>query len=203
MAEFSRAVLDSLRQPLETGKVTVARANAHLDYPADVQLIAAMNPCRCGHLGDAALACHKAPRCAQDYQSKISGPLMDRMDIHSEVAAVSARDLALPPAAEDSRLVAARVAEARARQQHRFERLEAGVTTNARADGRILEDIARPDEAGSALLEEAAERFRLTARGYHRVLRVARTLADLAGVERVTRSHIAEALTYRRVGMGR
>jgi magnesium chelatase family protein len=203
LAEFSRAVLDSLRQPLETGMVTVARANAHLDYPADVQLVAAMNPCRCGHLGDAALACHKAPRCAQDYQSRISGPLMDRMDIHIDVPAVSARDLTLPPPAEDSRVVAARVAAARARQQRRFEKLgESRVTTNARADGRILEEIARPDDAGATLLEEAAERFRLTARGYHRVLRVARTLADLAGAERVTRSHIAEALAYRRMAVG-
>ena len=203
MPEFSRAVLDSLRQPLETGMVTVARANAHLDYPADVQLIAAMNPCRCGHLGDAALACHKAPRCAQDYQSRISGPLMDRMDIHIDVAAVSARDLTLPPPAEDSATVAARVAEARDRQQRRFEALgEERITTNARADGRLLETVATPDDAGARLLEDAADRFHLTARGYHRVLRVARTLADLEGVERVMRSHIAEALGYRRVSVG-
>jgi len=203
LAEFSRAVLDSLRQPLETGMVTVARANAHLDYPADVQLIAAMNPCRCGHLGDAALACHKAPRCAQDYQSRISGPLMDRMDIHIDVAAVSARDLTLPPPAEDSATVAARVAEARDRQQRRFEALgEERITTNARADGRLLETVATPDDAGARLLEDAADRFHLTARGYHRVLRVARTLADLEGVERVMRSHIAEALGYRRVSVG-
>ena len=183
--------------------VTVARANAHLDYPADVQLIAAMNPCRCGHLGDAALACHKAPRCAQDYQSRISGPLMDRMDIHIDVAAVSARDLTLPPPAEDSATVAARVAEARDRQQRRFEALgEERITTNARADGRLLETVATPDDAGARLLEDAADRFHLTARGYHRVLRVARTLADLEGVERVMRSHIAEALGYRRVSVG-
>ncbi len=196
LPEFQRAVLDSLRQPLETGSVSVARANAHVTFPARVQLIAAMNPCRCGHLGDAALACSRAPRCAADYQAKVSGPLLDRIDLHVEVAAVSAADLVLPPPAEGSAEVAARVAAARAIQTARY----AGqpVRTNAEADGPVLEAVATPDEAGRKLLAQAAEAMRLSARGYTRILRVARTIADLGGSEGVGRIHIAEALSYRR-----
>ncbi|RJY09282.1 YifB family Mg chelatase-like AAA ATPase [Aurantiacibacter aquimixticola] len=192
LPEFQRSVLDSLRQPLETGKVDVARANAHVAYPARVQLIAAMNPCRCGHLGDPALACSRAPKCAVDYQSKVSGPMLDRIDLHVEVDPVSAADLALPPPAEGSAEVAARVAEARARQTRR------GVRSNAELDGDALEEHAGPDEAGRALLMQAAEAMRLSARGYVRMLRVARTIADLAGAEQVGRVHVAEALSYRR-----
>ncbi|HWL47648.1 MAG TPA: YifB family Mg chelatase-like AAA ATPase [Sphingomonadaceae bacterium] len=195
LPEFQRAVLDSLRQPLETGTVAVARANAHVTFPARVQLVAAMNPCRCGHLDDAALACARAPRCAADYQAKVSGPLFDRIDLHVEVAAVSAADLVLPPPAEGSAEVAARVGAARARQTARYE--GEGVRTNAEADGALLDRVATPDEPGRALLAEAAA-MRLSARGYHRVLRVSRTIADLAGAERVGRRHVAEALSYRR-----
>lgn len=192
LPEFQRAVLDSLRQPLETGKVDVARANAHVAYPARVQLVAAMNPCRCGHLGDAALACSRAPRCAADYQSKVSGPLLDRIDLHVEVDPVSAADLSLPPPAEGSAEVAARVAAAREVQVAR------GVRSNAELEGDALEAHASPDEAGRALLMQAAEAMRLSARSYTRVLRVARTIADLAGSEGVKRVHVAEALSYRR-----
>jgi len=196
LPEFQRSVLDSLRQPLETGKVDVARANAHVSFPARVQLIAAMNPCRCGHLGDAALACSRAPRCAADYQSKVSGPMLDRIDLHVEVDPVSAADLALPPPAEGSAEVAARVARARAVQTARSE--ETGARTNAELDGDALERFATPDEAGRRLLMQAAEAMRLSARGYTRMLRVARTIADLAGMEQVSRIHVAEALSYRR-----
>ncbi|WP_260484254.1 YifB family Mg chelatase-like AAA ATPase [Sphingomicrobium flavum] len=195
LPEFQRGVLDSLRQPLETGTVDVARANAHVTFPARVQLIAAMNPCRCGHLGDPALACSRAPRCAADYQAKLSGPLLDRIDCHVEVAAVSAADLSLPPPAEGSEAVAARVAAARDIQRARYE--GQGIRTNAEASGKLLEQVARPDEAGARLLTDAASAMRLSARAYHRVLKVARTIADLADAQNVGRIHIAEALSYR------
>ncbi len=196
LPEFQRAVLDSLRQPLEAGVVSVARANAHVTFPARVQLIAAMNPCRCGHLGDPALACARAPRCAADYQAKVSGPLLDRIDLHVEVQPVTAVDLVLPPPAEGSAEVAARVAAARALQTRRY--AGTSIRTNAEADGEPLMAVATPDEAGRKLLAQAAEAMRLSARGYTRVLRVARTIADLAGAEGVGRIHVAEALSYRR-----
>ena len=196
LPEFQRAVLDSLRQPLETNTVDVARANAHVTFPANVQLVSAMNPCRCGHLGDPALACSRAPKCAADYQSKVSGPLLDRIDLHVEVDPVSAADLALPPAAEGSAEVAARVANARAVQTARAE--ETGARTNAELHGDALETFAGPDQKGRELLMQAATAMNLSARSYTRMLRVARTIADLAGAEQVGRIHVAEALSYRR-----
>jgi magnesium chelatase family protein len=204
LPEFQRATLEALRQPLETARATIARVNAHVTYPARVQLVAAMNPCRCGHLDDAALACGRAPRCAQDYQSKISGPLFDRIDLHIDVPAVKAADLALPPPAEGSADVAHRIAAARARQQARYRELpaERRIRTNAEADGELLDAVAAPDAEGKRLLLAAAERLHLSARGYHRVLRVARTLADLDASEDVRRLHIAEALSYRRGALG-
>jgi magnesium chelatase family protein len=206
LPEFARQTLESLRQPIETGRVTVARANHHVAYPARFQLIAAMNPCRCGHLDDAALACGRAPKCAFDYQSKISGPLFDRIDLHVDVPAVSPADLSLPPPAEGSAEVAVRVAAARERQRRRYAPLstdERPIRSNAEADGQLLEEVAAPDTEGRALLHQAAERLKLSARGYHRVLRVARTLADLDASEGVRRLHIAEALGYRRIALGR
>ncbi|HZG08551.1 MAG TPA: YifB family Mg chelatase-like AAA ATPase [Allosphingosinicella sp.] len=196
LAEFQRGALDSLRQPLETGTVSVARANAHVTFPARVQLVAAMNPCRCGHLGDPALACSRAPRCAADYQARVSGPLLDRIDLHVDVQAVAAADLVLPPPAEGSAQVGARVRAAREVQTCRY--AGHGVRTNAEADGELLAGAATPDEPGRRLLAQAAEAMRLSARGFHRVLRVARTIADLAGSEEVRRIHVAEALSYRR-----
>ncbi len=202
LPEFARPTLEALRQPLESGRAVIARANAHVSFPARFQLVAAMNPCRCGYLDDASLACARAPRCAQDYQSKISGPLFDRIDLHIEVPSVSPAELALPPPAEGSADVAARVAAARAVQRERYARIENGPRTNAEADGTLLEEVAAPDAEGRKLLTDAAERMRLTARGYHRVLRVARTLADLDGAAQVRRIHLAEALAYRRAVQG-
>jgi len=199
LPEFSRAALEALRQPLETGRVTIARAQRHVTYPARFQLIAAMNPCRCGNL--AISACARAPRCAQDYQARISGPLLDRIDLHIDVPAVLPGDLALPPPGESTAQIAHRVAAARARQARRYAMLpaEQRIRTNAEADGSLLDEIATPEPAGRALLLRAAERLRLSARGYHRVLRVARTLADLEGSDWVGRRHVAEALSYRRL----
>src|SRR6266581_1752385 len=199
LPEFSRGALEALRQPLETGRISVARANSHVTYPARVQLVAAMNPCRCGYLAEPGRACGRAPRCAQDYQARLSGPLLDRIDLYIDVPAVASADLALPPPAEASAAIARRVAAARARQSRRYAALppEQRIRTNAEADGALLDEIATPEPAGLALLQRAAERLRLSARGYHRVLRVARTLADLEGVAAVGRHHIAEALSYR------
>jgi magnesium chelatase family protein len=197
LPEFQRGVLDSLRQPVETGEAVVARANAHVRYPARFQLVAAMNPCRCGYLAEPARGCGRAPKCGQDYQSRISGPLFDRIDLHIDVAAVAATDLALPPPAEGSAEVAVRVAAARAIQRDRL--AAHSLRTNAEAEGEVLETIARPDAAGVKFLADAAERMGLSARGYHRVLKVARTIADLAGADGVARTHLAEALSYRRI----
>jgi len=197
LPEFQRSVLDSLRQPMESGEAVVARANAHVRFPARFQLIAAMNPCRCGYLADPGQACSRAPKCGADYQTKLSGPLLDRIDVHVEVSGVSAADLTLPPPAEGSVEVAARVARARDIQRTRYE--GTGLRTNAEAEGELLDKVATPDAPGARLLTEAADAMRLTARGYHRVLRVARTIADLAGAERVGRPHLAEALAYRRI----
>ncbi|WP_132910628.1 YifB family Mg chelatase-like AAA ATPase [Sphingomonas sp. BK235] len=196
LPEFQRAVLDSLRQPLESGTVSIARASAHVTYPARVQLVAAMNPCRCGHLGDPTQSCSRAPRCAADYQARVSGPLLDRIDLHVEVGAVTAAELAMPPAGEGSAEVAARVAAARDVQRARY--AGAGLRTNAELDGDLLDRFATPDEAGRGLLAEAAATLRLSARGYTRVLRTSRTIADLAGAGQVGRAHVAEALSYRR-----
>ena len=199
LPEFQRATLEALRQPMETGRATVARVNAHVTYPARVQLVAAMNPCKCGHLDDPRQGCGRAPRCALDYQSRISGPLFDRIDLHIDVPAVRPADLALPPPAEGSAEVAARIAKARARQTQRYAALpeDRRIRTNAEADGQLLDEIAAPDPEGRKLLLDAADRLHLSARGYHRVLRVARTLADLDGSDKVGRMHLAEALSYR------
>jgi magnesium chelatase family protein len=199
LPEFNPAVLDSLRQPLETGEVAISRANNRVTYPARFQLIAAMNPCRCGLAGTPGHTCRRGPNCAAEYQERISGPLLDRFDLTVEVPAVSAADLiGARGAAEPSSAVATRVRAARALQSERY--LELGLpasTTNATAPAAVVDSVAEPDAAGLNLLRQAAERFNLSARGYHRVLKVARTLADLDGADAVSRMHIGEALAYR------
>jgi len=197
LPEFVPQVLDSLRQPLETGETVIARANHRITYPSRIQLVAAMNPCRCGG-GTPGQSCKRGPRCAAEYQARISGPLLDRIDLQIEVPAVTAADLVLPAPAEGSAAVRARVIAARERQRQRFAKYGPnGPRTNSEASGRILEEIARPDADGLVLLRQAAETLQLSARGFHRTLRVARTLADLDGAETVSRIHIAEALSYR------
>ena len=198
LPEFSSQVLDSLRQPLEDGDITISRANRHVKYPARFQLIAAMNPCRCGGGPNAAL-CRQAPRCLQTYQSRLSGPFLDRIDLFYDTPAVTALDLTLPPAPEGSADVAARVATARNAQSDRYTTVGAGGRAlNVDASGDELMRVATPDEAGQALIADAAVKLALSARAYHRVLKVARTIADLEGSVSVKRVHVAEALSYRR-----
>lgn len=193
--EFSRNVLDTLRQPIETGEVMISRANAHVSYPCRFMLVAAANPCRCGHLSDPAKACGRAPICGEDYLGRISGPLMDRFDLRVEVPPVAFADLDLPATGETSAQVALRVDAARKRQLKRF--AQHGLRHNADAEGALLETVATPDAEGGALLRRSADRFGLSARGYHRVLRVARTIADLDGARDIQKPHVAEALSFR------
>jgi magnesium chelatase family protein len=197
LPEFQPNVLDAMRQPLETGETVIARANHRITYPSRFQLVAAMNPCKCGG-GGPGVSCKRGPRCADEYQARLSGPFLDRIDMQIELAPVSAADLVLPAPQEGSADVRERVAAARVRQLARFAALGARrVRTNADCSGQVLDDIARPDEAGTALLRSASDAMGLSARGFHRTLKVARTIADLDGTERVERHHIAEALSYR------
>jgi magnesium chelatase family protein len=191
LPEFPRAALEALRQPMESGRTTVARAMAHVTYPARFQLIAAMNPCRCGHLGDALRECGRAPRCGEDYQGKISGPLLDRIDLALQVQPIATAELAHAPTGEQSELVAGRVALARAAQRLRLD--GSGVATNAEAE---LAFLSATGEARK-LAEQAADKLRLSARGFTRTLRVARTIADLAGAAAIRRQDVAEALAFR------
>lgn len=203
LPEYPRGVLESLRQPLETGTVSIARAEAHITYPARFQLIAAMNPCRCGYLDDAGRACNKAPRCAVDYQSKLSGPLLDRIDMHVEVPAVETLSMLAPANAEPSARVAVRVAEARHTQRQRFASMGITARTNSQVGGDALQQVVQFDAAAQKLLEDATKRLNLSMRGLTRVMRVSRTIADLAGSTNVGHTHLAEALSYRQQPQGR
>lgn len=202
LPEFSRNTLETLRQPIETGSVVVARANAHLRYPCRFLLIAAANPCKCGHLTDPETACSRAPLCGEDYFGRISGPLMDRFDLRLEVPPVAFTDLHLSSSGPTTAEIGKTVASAREQQQRRYNGLK-GLHSNADASGSFLEEIARPDSAGSDFLSKVADKFRLSARGYHRILRVARTIADLEQSGKVHKSHIAEAASFRLAGLHR
>ncbi|MCL3881960.1 YifB family Mg chelatase-like AAA ATPase [Marivita sp. GX14005] len=194
--EFSRTVLETLRQPIETGEVMIARANAHVKYPCRFMLVAAANPCKCGYLSDPARACSRAPVCGEDYMGRISGPLMDRFDLRVDVPPVAFRDLDGPSAGASSAEIATRVRAARAIQSERFDTV-GGARQNADLQGALLENLTRLSDPARTLITSAAERFGLSARGYHRVLRVARTIADLDIADSISREHIAEALSYR------
>ncbi|KIC50076.1 YifB family Mg chelatase-like AAA ATPase [Tateyamaria sp. ANG-S1] len=193
--EFPRTVLETLRQPIETGEVMVARANNHVKYPCRFMLVAAANPCKCGYLSDASRACGRAPACGDDYMGRISGPLMDRFDLRVDVPPVTYSDLDLPSTGDSSATVAARVDAARKVQAARLD--GTGMRSNADLTGGALDEFAAPDEEGRALLTKVADRFGLSARGYHRVLRVARTIADLDNSDAVRKPHVAEAVSYR------
>jgi magnesium chelatase family protein len=195
LPEFPRVVLDSLRQPTETGEISISRASSRVTFPAKFQLIAAMNPCRCGYLSDKDRNCNRAPKCATEYQAKISGPMLDRIDLHIEVASLSTKDLEINSAQETTENISKRVALARKIQQERYEGF--GITTNSELDGQLLLEMALPHDDGKDLLNQAVEKFKLSMRGYNRVLRVARTIADMEGSRNVVKLHIAEALSYR------
>jgi magnesium chelatase family protein len=197
LPEFPRPALEALRQPMEAGRTTVSRASAHITYPARFQLVAAMNPCRCGYLGDAARECGRAPRCGEDYQGRISGPLLDRIDLTVEVQPIAPSELSRAPPGEATAVVAARVSRARHAQRARYG--EGGAATNAEADATRF-DLAAD---ARALAEQAADRLRLSARGYTRTLRVARSIADLAGAATIRRQDVAEALAFRHRMPGR
>jgi len=199
--EFTPQVLDSLRQPLETGECLIARANHRVSYPARIQLVAAMNPCRCGMAGEPGHSCARGPRCQADYQARISGPLMDRIDLRVEVPAVMPSDLIRARSGEPSASVAKRVAAARALQTQRYAALSVeGVTTNAHCPTALIEQVADVDDGGLQLLSDAADQMKFSARAYHRIMKVARTLADLDGAARTGRIHVAEAISYRIAG---
>ncbi len=200
LPEFDRRTLEALRQPLETAQALIARANQHVTYPADFQLIAAMNPCRCGHLGDTDLECTRAPKCAADYQAKISGPMLDRIDLHVDVPPVPVTKLSALPEGEPSASVRERVNAARHLQKQRYEEMGEDLHVNAQAGGKVLEQIAPLCSEARDMLDKATDALKLSARGYHRIIRVARTIADLeqAG-DVIEQKHIAEALSYRRM----
>ena len=198
LPEFSRTTLEALRQPLETGVVSVARANGHITYPAQFQLIAAMNPCKCGYLGMKGHECHRAPRCALEYQQKLSGPFLDRIDLFVSVAPVNLLDLQGNKLAkgETSATIANRVLKAVEFASHRYK--DKGISRNAQASGTLLEEISPLSEECQKIITEAVTHFNLSARGYHRTLRVARTIADLDLSEQISPIHLAEALSFRR-----
>ena len=199
LPEFDRATLEILRQPMEAGAITISRARRNATYPARFQLIAAMNPCPCGHLGNAALSCSRAPRCAEAYQNKISGPLLDRIDLHVDVDAVNPWEMRPTDDTprETSATIRARVVAARERQ------IKRQGCMNAHLDGAALEKAAPLSDELTDFLNTAAEKMSMSARGYNRIKRIARTIADLRGAENIEMGDLAEALSYRPIGRGK
>lgn len=199
LAEFPRAVLDSLRQPLECGEVSIARAHSSITFPANFQLIAAMNPCRCGNLMDEKKKCTRAPQCAKEYQAKISGPLLDRIDISIEVPRIDIFEESRKKdrKTESSEEIKKRVLKARAIQSNRYKGTKC--LTNANANNEMLNEFAKLDEETEILIQKAVNNFGLSMRGYTKILKVARTIADLENSENVQKDHILEALRYKRV----
>ena len=201
LPEFGRSVLESLRQPLESGNITIARVHAHLTYPARFQLIAAMNPCKCGYASDPARACSRLPKCALDYQAKLSGPFIDRIDIVIEVSAIQPSFQSQNEKPEPSKAIAFRVQKARERQKKRFSNTP--FSTNAQMIASHIEDWVEINDKGKEMLDNAVKKFGFSMRAYHRILRVALTIADLEESAHIEAHHIAEALSYRRVLSGK
>ena len=196
LLEFPRHTLDALRQPLEDGRVVLARAAGSVSYPARFTLVGAANPCPCGRAGEPHAVCRCAPNEVARYQARLSGPLVDRLDMHVRVGAVAPRDMHAAACGESSAVIRVRVEAARDRQRHRYASLS-GVASNAQASGRWVDTHGRVDSQARDLLVTAAERLGLSARAFFRVLKVARTIADLDAVERVSTDHVAEALRSR------
>ena len=201
LAEFPRQVLDSLRQPLETGNISISRVNSHITYPANFQLVTAMNPCRCGYLGDGARECKKAPICGEEYKNKISGPLLDRIDISVNVGQVDIFSAAILKKGESSKEVAARVLKARELQKKRYENeveMKNLPKINAKIDGKTLEKFCDLDLESQKILQNSVQKMQSSMRGITRILRVARTIADLEESEKINSQHLLEAISYRR-----
>jgi magnesium chelatase family protein len=200
LPEFSRQALEVLRQPLETGSITIARANHHVTYPAEIQLVAAMNPCRCGYLGDPERMCHRAPKCGVDYQAKISGPLLDRFDLYLDVKAVSARDLIGQTSSHSSQAMREKITQVRQFQYERNQKFgQLDDMPNAALSGKMVEEYITLNTEAQNILRDAIDRMDLTARGYHRILRVARTIADMEFQAEIAKHHLLEAISYRQL----
>ncbi len=200
LPEFNRTTLEALRQPIETSYVSISRVNCHTQYPANFQLIAAMNPCRCGYLGCQGQECSRAPKCAEEYQSRISGPLMDRFDIHIQVPPVSPWEMSEVKKGESSAVIRERVIAARKIQEERFKKLGyPTLHTNSQLKGDLLEDVTKLDTETQKMLIAFADKMKMSARAYHRTLKLARTIADLQNEQKVSKVHVAEALSYRYV----
>ncbi|MCH9753731.1 MAG: ATP-binding protein, partial [Alphaproteobacteria bacterium] len=197
LPEFSRTTIESLRQPIETGYVNISRANSHVTYPTKFQLVAAMNPCKCGYLTDANRACSKAPKCAEDYQSKISGPIMDRVDITVEVNENVSYGTESIHTNESSDKIKERVFAARNLQKERYEGY--GITLNSQLEGELLYEIASLDNETQILLNKFAEKNKISMRSYNRILKVSRTIADLSLSKKIKKYHLAEAINYKNI----
>ena len=201
LPEFPRQVIDSLRQPLETKEISVSRVKSHVTYPANFQLIAAMNPCKCGYLDDASRACSKAPKCANEYQMKLSGPLLDRIDIHVEVPAQNPLEAYNKKDSESSASIKRRVVMANEIQKERYKNLD--IKNNSEIEGEHLEKFCIMENEAKDILAKGTEKLNLSMRGHARVLRVARTIADLDNSETIQKKHVSESLSYRQINYSR
>ena len=197
LPEFSQNILDTLRQPIETGIINISRVNFHYTYPADFQLVGAMNPCKCGYFGDSQRECSKVPLCANNYINKVSGPIMDRIDVILDVPSVDVSQLNEQSDKNLLQKMQSNIAKAREIQQHRYEKYN--ILTNSQASSEILEETANLDLKAKELLQNSVEKFRLSSRAYFRLIKVARTIADLDSSSNINKNHISQAIFYRKI----